>query len=142
MTWPTAVGIITLEQLRAGLYERFAGPMKRPGRGEEAAELFAFLASTGASYLNGARIPLDGGLLPTLWFNPLRGFAPARPTVPDRSAADNTTFRDGCRGRSRRGWAAGRGKIEAAEVSLCLWSGGAWRSGFVDGRRTGRRVRD
>ncbi|MFJ6076360.1 oxidoreductase [Streptomyces sp. NPDC093065] len=57
---------IPLEQLRANLYEQFTGPMKRPGRGEEAAELFAFLASSRASYLNGAQIPLDGGLLPTM----------------------------------------------------------------------------
>jgi NAD(P)-dependent dehydrogenase (short-subunit alcohol dehydrogenase family) len=56
---------ITLEQLRASLYEQ-SGPMKRPGRGDEAAELFAFLASSRASYLNGAQVALDGGLSPTV----------------------------------------------------------------------------
>ncbi|WP_236795038.1 oxidoreductase [Amycolatopsis sp. GM8] len=57
---------ITLEALRADLRERFSGPLGRPGRGEEAAEVIAFLASSRASYLTGIQVPLDGGLHPTM----------------------------------------------------------------------------
>jgi NAD(P)-dependent dehydrogenase (short-subunit alcohol dehydrogenase family) len=57
---------ITIEALRANLREQFSGPLGRPGRGEEAAEVIAFLASSRASYLTGTQIALDGGLHPTM----------------------------------------------------------------------------
>jgi 3-oxoacyl-[acyl-carrier protein] reductase len=37
-------------------------PMKRLGRPEEVANLYAFLASDDASYINGAVIEVTGGL--------------------------------------------------------------------------------
>jgi NAD(P)-dependent dehydrogenase (short-subunit alcohol dehydrogenase family) len=39
-----------------------ANPMKRLGRPEDAAALCVFLASDAAGYINGAQIPVDGGL--------------------------------------------------------------------------------
>ncbi|WP_443060273.1 SDR family oxidoreductase [Streptomyces sp. NBC_00444] len=57
---------VTLEALRAHLHENFTGVLGRPGRGDEAAEVIAFLASPRASYLTGTQVTLDGGLLPTL----------------------------------------------------------------------------
>ena len=37
-------------------------PVKRLGRTEEVASLYAFLASDDASYINGAVIRIDGGI--------------------------------------------------------------------------------
>jgi 3-oxoacyl-[acyl-carrier protein] reductase len=37
--------------------------MGRPGRGEEAANIVAFLASEQASYVTGCVIPADGGAI-------------------------------------------------------------------------------
>ena len=37
-------------------------PVKRLGRPEEVASLYAFLASDDASYINGAVIKIDGGI--------------------------------------------------------------------------------
>ena len=38
-------------------------PANRPGKAEEVAETVAFLLSDKASYINGANISIDGGLL-------------------------------------------------------------------------------
>ena len=38
-------------------------PLGRYGKAEEVAELVAFLASPAASYISGAQVPIDGGLL-------------------------------------------------------------------------------
>jgi hypothetical protein len=57
---------ITLDQLRAGLYERFAGLMTRLGRGDEAAELFGFLASPAPTTSTAPKSPTAAGLFPTL----------------------------------------------------------------------------
>jgi NAD(P)-dependent dehydrogenase (short-subunit alcohol dehydrogenase family) len=57
---------ITVDELRAYLYEHWVGPLGRPGRGDEAAELIAFLASSRSSYLTGTQIAVDGGIHPTL----------------------------------------------------------------------------
>jgi len=43
-----------------------ANPMRRLGRTEDVAAVCVFLASDGASYVNGAQIPVDGGLYRTL----------------------------------------------------------------------------
>jgi NAD(P)-dependent dehydrogenase (short-subunit alcohol dehydrogenase family) len=57
---------ITVEALRAELHERFGGALRRAGRGDEAAEVIAFLASSRASYLTGSQIALDGGIHPAV----------------------------------------------------------------------------
>ncbi len=46
------------------LHRRFADrvPMGRPGQPAEVAAVIAFLAGPDAGYLNGAHIPVDGGL--------------------------------------------------------------------------------
>ena len=49
------------EEVTAKLIEQV--PVRRLGRPEEYGYLAAFLASDRAAYLNGATIPLDGGLL-------------------------------------------------------------------------------
>jgi NAD(P)-dependent dehydrogenase (short-subunit alcohol dehydrogenase family) len=43
-----------------------ANPMKRLGRPEDLAGLCVFLASDAASYINGAQVPVDGGVYRTL----------------------------------------------------------------------------
>lgn len=43
--------------------QRPAIPLKRPGHAREMAEVVAFLASSGASYITGASLVADGGLL-------------------------------------------------------------------------------
>jgi NAD(P)-dependent dehydrogenase (short-subunit alcohol dehydrogenase family) len=43
-----------------------ANPMKRLGRPEDLVGVCVFLASEGASYVNGAQVPVDGGLYRTL----------------------------------------------------------------------------
>ena len=52
----------------AEVKERIAGanPMKRMGRPEDIVATCLFLASDAASYINGAQIPVDGGLYRTL----------------------------------------------------------------------------
>ena len=57
---------ITVDELRAYLYEHWVGPLGRPGRGEEAAELIAYLASSRSSYLTGTQITVDGRIHPAL----------------------------------------------------------------------------
>jgi len=52
------------EETKARVAE--ANPMKRLGRPEDAAALCVFLASDAAGYINGAQIPVDGGLYRTL----------------------------------------------------------------------------
>ena len=42
-------------------------PLKRIGDPKEFAYLVTFLASEKASYINGINIPIDGGLLKSLW---------------------------------------------------------------------------
>ena len=75
-------GILDTAELRRRLQEQAAAdnsdpaalvkqtsrsvPMSRLGQPEEVADLTAFLASERASYLTGATIPLDGGLLQKL----------------------------------------------------------------------------
>lgn len=39
-------------------------PMGRPGTGDDVAQMVTFLASPAASFVNGALIPIDGGMLP------------------------------------------------------------------------------
>jgi NAD(P)-dependent dehydrogenase (short-subunit alcohol dehydrogenase family) len=74
-----APGFITVERNRAvwqnerALAELMrAYPVGRPGLPEEVARCVAFLASTDASFVNGACLPVDGGLLAMLPEAPLR----------------------------------------------------------------------
>ena len=56
---------ISLEQLQDDIVTRLGIPMRRPGTPEEAAEMVAFLASDRASWVTGAELRIDGGIIPT-----------------------------------------------------------------------------
>jgi 3-oxoacyl-[acyl-carrier protein] reductase len=52
---------ITLEQMEEEASEEI--PLRRFGKPEEVGDLIAFLCSERASYISGALIPIDGGML-------------------------------------------------------------------------------
>ena len=54
------------EQVRRGFVERFSIPAGHIGTIADIGYLVAFLASPAGSYITGAQIPVDGGLMPTL----------------------------------------------------------------------------
>jgi len=61
---PGFIATEMLEHIPAKVLERIVGqiPLGRLGKPEEVANVFAFLASDEASYINGAVISVDGGM--------------------------------------------------------------------------------
>ncbi|RKN83738.1 SDR family NAD(P)-dependent oxidoreductase [Paenibacillus ginsengarvi] len=58
----SGVNELETEKFRSLYVEQRRIPLARPGRADEVAEVIAFLASDQASYIQGAIIPVDGGL--------------------------------------------------------------------------------
>ncbi|QEU96795.1 SDR family NAD(P)-dependent oxidoreductase [Streptomyces kanamyceticus] len=57
---PVAAPVVENEEILAAFQQRI--PMERPAEPAEVAAVIAFLASADASFVNGAHIPVDGGL--------------------------------------------------------------------------------
>ncbi|WP_369387757.1 SDR family NAD(P)-dependent oxidoreductase [Streptomyces sp. CG1] len=57
---PVAAPVVENEEILAAFRQRI--PMRRPAEPAEVADVIAFLASSDARFVNGAHIPVDGGL--------------------------------------------------------------------------------